>query len=85
MGHRARTLAEGRGGRQQGRGDGRTGEIRSATGGEIDFDAAIWTVAAERTKAHREHRVPLTREALALLPRGEDKAALLFPTANGSR
>lgn len=45
----------------------RSGEVRGATWAEIDLDAAIWTIPAERMKANREHRVPLTAPALALL------------------
>lgn len=61
----------------------RSGETRNANLGEIDFKKEIWTVPAERTKSSREHRVPLTKEALALL-RGlphlqDDPATLLFP------
>jgi integrase len=46
---------------------GRSGEVRGARWDEIDLDAAIWTVPAERMKAGREHRVPLSTDALALL------------------
>ena len=45
----------------------RTSEVLGAAWDEIDFDKAVWTVPAERMKAGREHRVPLTDEALALL------------------
>lgn len=45
----------------------RSGEVRGATWGEIDLDAATWTVPAERMKAGREHRVALSRQALELL------------------
>ena len=34
---------------------------------EIDLDAKLWTVPAARMKAGREHRVPLTARALAIL------------------
>ena len=34
---------------------------------EIDLDAKVWTVPAERMKAGREHRVPLSNAALAVL------------------
>ena len=57
----------------------RSGEIRLATWAEFDLDAALWLIPAERMKAKREHRVPLSAAALALLeplPRGGD---LLFP------
>jgi integrase len=34
---------------------------------EVNLDAALWVVPAERMKANREHRVPLSRQAVALL------------------
>jgi integrase len=45
----------------------RTGETIGATPAEIDRDAKVWTVPAERIKAQREHRVPLAPRVLALL------------------
>lgn len=45
----------------------RSGEVRGATWAEIDLDAKAWTVPAARMKAGKEHRVPLSAEALALL------------------
>ena len=45
----------------------RSGEVRSARWGEIDMDRAIWTVPAARMKGGREHRLPLTDPALAIL------------------
>lgn len=45
----------------------RTGEVRGATWSELDLDAAVWTVPAERMKAGRLHRVPLSAPAVALL------------------
>jgi integrase len=45
----------------------RTGEVLGATWGEIDLDAALWTIPAVRMKAKREHRVPLSEPAVALL------------------
>jgi integrase len=47
----------------------RTGEVLGARWGEIDLAAKLWTVAAERMKAGREHRVPLSDAALAVLER----------------
>ncbi len=63
----------------------RSGEVRGATWGEIVLEAQMWTVPAARMKAGREHRVPLTDEAVALLknlPRmgGTD---LVFPAPRG--
>ena len=39
----------------------RSGEALAARWDEIDFEAEVWTVPAERTKAAREHRVPAVR------------------------
>ena len=52
----------------------RSGEVRGAIWDEIDFDAGLWVVPAERMKMDREHRVALTKEAVDLLeglPRSE--------------
>lgn len=59
----------------------RSGETRFARWAEIDLEKAIWSVPAERMKAKKEHRVPLSPAALALLeslPRSEN-TDLLFP------
>ena len=45
----------------------RSGEVRGATWSEIDLQQGIWTIPAERMKAGKEHRVPLSRQALGLL------------------
>ena len=45
----------------------RSGEILGARWFEIDLDAKVWTIPAERMKAAREHRVPLSEPALAIL------------------
>ena len=53
----------------------RSGEVRLATWDEIDLDAKLWTVPADRMKAEKAHRVPLTSPAVALLnalPRFQD-------------
>jgi len=47
----------------------RSGEVRFMTWSELDLDAAIWTVSAERMKAGREHVVPLSPQAVALFER----------------
>jgi integrase len=47
----------------------RSGEVRNMTWGELDLAAATWTVPAERMKAGREHVVPLSKQAVALLER----------------
>jgi integrase len=45
----------------------RTTEVREAKLPEIDEGEALWTIPEERMKADKEHRVPLTVEALAVL------------------
>lgn len=45
----------------------RTGEVLGAKWSEIDLEARLWTVPAERMKSNREHRVPLTDRALDIL------------------
>jgi integrase len=45
----------------------RTGEIIGATWGEFDFDKRTWTIPKARMKAKREHRVPLSAPAIAIL------------------
>jgi integrase len=45
----------------------RTSEAIGARWSEIDLKTAIWTIPASRIKAAREHRVPLSPTALALL------------------
>lgn len=49
----------------------RSGEVREATWAEIDFNEALWVVAPERMKMNREHRVPLSPQALAILKQAE--------------
>ncbi len=45
----------------------RTGETLGATWDEIDLEARLWTIPAERMKARAEHQVPLAEEVVALL------------------
>jgi len=45
----------------------RTKELTGATWDEIDWDNGIWTIPASRTKKQRDHMVPLSAEALAIL------------------
>lgn len=45
----------------------RPGELRNAKWEEIDFDKAQWVIPAEKMKLGKEHIVPLSRQALAIL------------------
>ncbi len=45
----------------------RSGEVRGMLWSEVDLEAALWIIPAARMKAGKEHRVPLSRQAVALL------------------
>ncbi len=45
----------------------RSGEVLGARSSEFDLDRAVWTVPADRMKASREHRVPLSCRALKIV------------------
>ena len=45
----------------------RTSEVRFMTWEEVDLDAALWTIPAERMKASRSHKVPLSAQAVNIL------------------
>lgn len=58
----------------------RSGEVREATWDEIDLNARLWTIPAQRMKMGREHRVPLSVpvvKLLASLPR-QDRTPYVF-------
>ncbi len=67
----------------------RTGEAIGARGPEFDLRHAVWTVPAERVKAGREHRVPLSAPALAIardLSRAaDDPDGFVFPGGRKGR
>ena len=61
----------------------RSGEVRLD---ELDLHAEVWTVPAERMKANREHRVPLSRRAAEILQRAltlRNGSKLVFPSPCG--
>ena len=62
----------------------RSAEVRGATWDEIDLEAAVWTIPAQRMKAAREHRVPLSDRALAVLDEARRELSragdLVFPS-----
>ena len=63
----------------------RSGEVRGAKWSEVDLVGKVWTISGERMKAGKEHRVPLSDAAVALLeamPRlkGSD---YVFPAPRG--
>ncbi len=64
----------------------RSGEVRFATWDEIDLNAKVWTVPAERMKARKDHRVPLSDAVIELLGRVPRMAGsnLLFTAPRGN-
>lgn len=59
----------------------RSGEVRGAIWAEIDLDAGLWVVPADRIKMGKEHRVPLSASAIALLNELPREGDLVFPGA----
>ncbi|MBL8548999.1 MAG: integrase arm-type DNA-binding domain-containing protein [Hyphomonadaceae bacterium] len=60
----------------------RTSETINAKWSEINLAEEVWTIPADRMKARREHRVPLSKDAVALLKSVqplEGKAGWIFP------
>lgn len=64
----------------------RSGEVRGATWDEIDLEGRVWCIPGARMKAGRDHRVPLSEAAVALLqalPRFEG-CPLVFPSSKST-
>ena len=63
----------------------RTGEVIGAKWSEIDLAGRTWTVPSSRMKAGREHRVPLSDRAIAILDGLPREGEYVFPgTTKGS-
>ena len=65
---------------------GRSGEVRGARWDEVDLEGREWRIPPERMKTGREHRVPLSAGALAVLQEAQglaDGSALVFSSARG--
>lgn len=59
----------------------RSGEVRFMTWDEVDLKAAVWTLPADRMKAKQIHRVPLSKQALAILKQQRNlHDKLVFPS-----
>ena len=64
----------------------RSNEARGATWSEIDLEARVWTIPAARMKMHRDHDVPLSDQAVAILRRMEvERTVSEFVFAGGHR
>lgn len=46
---------------------GRSGEVLGAKWDEIDLASKVWTIPADRMKAGREHRIPLSERAVTII------------------
>lgn len=68
----------------------RSGETLGATWAEVDLEKALWTIPADRMKANKEQRIPLSARAVAilrevvLLTNGRADAPL-FPSTKGGK
>jgi integrase len=65
----------------------RSGEARAMTWSEVDLDAKVWTVPAERMKAGVAHRFPLSRRAVEILQAQRalhQDSDLVFPAPRGA-
>lgn len=61
----------------------RPGELRQAEWSEVNVDEEIWIIPASRTKMRREHRIPLSRQALEQFDRLREitgRGARCFPS-----
>ena len=64
---------------------GRSGETRKAVWSEIDLAGAKWVIPADRMKSRKEHRVPLSDQALEILEKATELKLnndLVFPNRN---
>ena len=60
----------------------RTSEVRGMRGREVDWFNFTWTIPAARMKGGRDHRIPLSRAAMALI-RPTDADDLVFTAESG--
>ena len=66
----------------------RPGEARGAQKSEFDLKSKTWTVPAERMKMRREHKVPLSRQAMEIVEENWsqiDEVELIFPSLVSTR
>jgi integrase len=66
----------------------RPGEVRGAAKSEFDLEKRVWTIPAERMKMRREHHIPLSEQALAIVKANWpqiDGVELVFPSLVSNR
>ena len=57
----------------------RSGEVRGARWEEIDLEAGVWSIPAERMKSDRPHQIPLSLEAQLILQDAREAIKPTFP------
>ncbi len=63
----------------------RPNELRQAKWREIDFENAVWTIPADKMKMSREHKVPLSKQAIEVLKELHSmsyESCFVFPNQN---
>jgi integrase len=63
----------------------RTSEVINARSEEFDVDAATWTIPGSRMKSKREHRVPLSPRAVAIVRETLDQGDYVFPASQRTK
>lgn len=65
----------------------RSGEVLGAKWDEIDLAAKVWTIPAERMKAGREHRIPLSGRAVTIVRQMQAgrQCDFVFPDPTGKK
>ena len=61
----------------------RRNETRAAMWDEIDFENRTWTVPASRMKSGRDHRIPLSTQAVDILNSIDRTSDFVFVNAHG--
>ncbi len=66
----------------------RPGELRHAEWQEVDFDRSVWIIPGTKMKMGEEHRVPLSRQAVAILREARQFSAgegYIFPSLSSAK
>lgn len=65
----------------------RSGEVLGAKWDEIDLESKVWTIPAERMKAGREHRIPLSARAVTIMKEmaAGKQCDFVFPAPTGKK